>query len=1284
MFRKIIRSLSERSRLKSGKGDRKFFTIVFFILFLVLVIGIVTPIIIDIKQNNWNEELDEQIKKIERSASRIFNEKESKLLSIKTDLKKELNVVLSPPNTSYKELIKLVNEERFSEYSVEVLAPNVRIVAWNTNIAVKQEEVFPLTYPLGQTYFHNTDLVTYLSVVDTVILEHDNFYLVLSVPIEKHYTIQNSYYVHISLTDELNENFYTQFDISYNPFAEKSKDGRKYSFELLNNKNNKIGVVSFYKPTLTSEINSTNQNSDNIQVILVILAFLFAGFGFKKDFKELGYNTVKVFVLLIYLSLLRLLLYSLNFPSRFLEGVLVDPAYFSSAFAGGIVKSPVEFFITALFFLIVSVYVFRNVLGYIKENSFRKNKIFNAVIILFFTVAFFLSIRAVAATVRSVIFDSAIRYFKEPDLIPDLPSLSMNLNILIFGLGSIVLLCSFILLIVYFYRSFINQTEKKIFVVLFFSFEVLGIVFYLIQKQPLITPLLIILIIGFVFLLSYHFYKSGLSAYNYIYATLIASVVSIILMNHFNLILETNSLKTVAYEINRPNDNLIRFHIEETLKNAARDEKFISSFLKKDANYDAAAFLIWSNSSLQRESLQSSVSLFNRQKEIVGNFSIGIDEPELILASFEDFDRSGLKIFRPSDLANDFEQVFTGIIEVKDHDNIVGYMSATIIYDLQLIGSKNFPDFMESGTGVLSPVIDISELRVFEFTDSKVTRVYGDIYPSRDHVEPIWEAEFSLDNDAWINLTLNEEDYLAYLTRTSSNGEEKITAVLLKEKQITWNLFNFFKLFVIHSLFILILLLVIFFLKFKKFNYSFRGQLLISFLIISIIPVVVLAIYNREVVKERTGSAVINELSERLNYLENHILAQKEKYSARDLKTIFANAGRELGISFGAYENTEQIFNSREQFYEAGFLTAKLNPQAYYHLNYLSYREFLTQESIENFYYDSFYKKINIDDKSFIIGVNDAFNKVDIIYSTMDMDVFLFGIYSLAVIIIIIISTILANNISAPIRKLTKATVSVARGDFNVELTNTEKGEIRELVNGFNSMTKELQKNQFELAELERENAWKEMAKQVAHEIKNPLTPLKLAVQQLVASYREKSDKFDSVFEKVTHTILGQIENLSSIATEFSRFAKMPSLKLEEVNLQEEINDTLNLFVDEKIELIFNSDVETSKIEADSSQLRRMIINLVRNSIQADATEIKIDLHLKENNFILFFSDNGKGIPEKERDKIFEAGFTSKERGMGLGLKLSKRFLEGINGNIILQYTSENGTLFKITIPGIK
>jgi two-component system, NtrC family, nitrogen regulation sensor histidine kinase NtrY len=1265
------------------KDDRKYFTIVFLILLLVFAVGFIAPVIIQNKTDNWDEELTGQINEIKSDALRLYDQKENRILTKRDVLKSGLKKVLSPPRTSYRELIRLVNEKRFSGFSVQVLAPNGRIIAWNEYIAIPQEEIFPLSYPPGQTYFYSTELITYLTITDTVHIEHDIFYCILSIPIEKHYSLQSPYYLDINFSNELSEKFYTQFEAAYSPIAEKSKDGRNFSFDLLNNKGNKIGVITFVKPSLAIYSASINKISGDIQAVLVVAAFIFLSFGFRKDYREVTHRSVKILFLIIYLVLFRILLFALEFPARFIDQAfqgLTDPALFSSTFAWGIVKSPVEYTITVLIFLIISLYIFRNILVYKHDESINKtqNKFFSVFFIILLTVIFFLSVRGIAASVKSVIFDSTIRYFKEPDLIPDFPALVMNLNTLCFGVGAVLLLSGFVILILHFFSNLVRNTDRKNFFIIFSCFLVFGILFFIIQNNPLITPLLLFLIISFIFFLSYHFYKKGLSPYNYVYAALVASVLIITLLNYFNLKLERQSLRTIAFEINRPNDNLMRYMIDETLRSASTDRKIINYFSRKNTNFDALSFLIWSNSSLQRESLQSSVAIFDKDMNERGRFAVGLD-PEQIEFDFADLTGTNSSI---SDFSGEsYENLFIGIIPVIDRGTVSGYISAAVAYDLQTISNKNIPDFLESRRGVVNSVLDIKQLKIFEFTGSRVNKIHGDIYPSRDQAEPILNAEFSEDGEAWVMLTINEEEYQAFLTRIPGEEEDKITAVVLREKQFTWNLFNFFKIFVLHSLFILILLISIFLAGVKKINYTFRAKLLVSFLIISIIPVVVLALYNRHVVQERSRTAIVNELNERSNYLENHIRVQRDRHSGRDLITIFVNAGRELGISFGAYESTNLLYNSREKFYSAGLFSDKLNSQAHYHMNYLSYREFLSREKIENFEYDSFYKMISIDDKNVILGVNDAFNKVDIIYTAIDMDVFLFGIYSFAVLIIIIISTILANNISAPIRRLTKATVSVAQGDLNVEIMNREKGELRDLIEGFNAMTRELQKNQLELAELERENAWKEMAKQVAHEIKNPLTPLKLAVQQLVASYKDKSDKFDTVFEKVTQTVLGQIENLSSIATEFSRFAKMPSLKLEKTDLLKVINDTVNLFVDEKVKINILSDLEEAVIEADVNQLRRMIINLVRNSIQADANEINIKIESASGNFIILFSDNGTGIPAGMSDKIFDANFTTKEKGMGLGLKLAKRFLEGINGGIELYESSGTGTVFRITIP---
>lgn len=230
-------------------------------------------------------------------------------------------------------------------------------------------------------------------------------------------------------------------------------------------------------------------------------------------------------------------------------------------------------------------------------------------------------------------------------------------------------------------------------------------------------------------------------------------------------------------------------------------------------------------------------------------------------------------------------------------------------------------------------------------------------------------------------------------------------------------------------------------------------------------------------------------------------------------------------------------------------------------------------------------------------------------------------------------------------------------------------------------MTSELQKNQNDIAELERENAWKEMAKQVAHEIKNPLTPMKLSVQQLVASYDDKKTEFDEILKKLSAAILNQIDNLSLIASEFSSFAKMPSLKLEEFNLIPVIKDTVHLFGDEEANIKFISNVENAIVESDNSQMRRMFINLIRNSIQAKAQVVTINFTSENNYSIIDISDDGIGVAPINQNKIFETNFTTKEKGLGLGLKLIKRFLENTGGEIKLLSSSSAGTVFRIMIP---
>ena len=1263
------------------KGDRKYFAIVFFILAIIFAVGLVTPVLIEEKKGNWEQELSDKIIEIEDGVKNLLAEKENQLIKIKDQIKDELHKTLITTEYEYGNLISLVNKDIYKEYSVEIVAPNGKIIAWNDIIAIKQEEIFPFVYPLNEAHFFNFSLITYLTIIDTARIQSDIFYVILSSPIEKHYSLQNKYFMEVSFAEELGNKFNTLFNVYYDPYSQPSKDGRIYSIVLLNSEKSKIGLISFFKPSLNYEVSEIEETSTRIQILLLIIGLFFLTLGLKTDFQTFKLKSVRFLLLIIYFSALRFLFYWSGFPTRFLEGSLVDPSYFSSTLAWGIVKTPIEFFITNIFLLIVGLKFFQYILIYFREKNTDRFFIAKNIAAVFIAIITFYTLRGLAASIKSVVFDSTIRYFKEPDLIPSFPAIIMNLNILIFGLASVFVIVAFIMLIGKFTKLLDRDRSLIRFGILFILIQISCLIFFQKQPEPLITPLMCATFFTLIFLVITNLtFRNSIISINIVYLSLVASVITISMLNYFNLELEKRSLKVIAYEVNRANRELLSYLVDETLRTSVQSDRLVSSLYKLNSNFDSEAFIAWSKSPLQRESLSSEVIIFDRNFSVLGRFNVGFDESIDFKKLLDDDNSSAIHI---SEIESSSKTglSFAGIVPVKSDNITSGYVAVVSKFNVENLGAAEFPDFLESNKAALGSVIDLNLVKIFEYTDGKILQVRGNIFPSKEQNEQILNIKLSPDSDAWANLSLYGEDYITYILKTNIDKLQKTTAVAIKEKEVTWSLYNFFKIFIIHSIFILIFVSLLIIFRSVRLKYSFRTKLLGAFLLVSIIPIVALAVYNREVVRERTNSAIFNELSKRSEYLENHIRAQNSKHPERDILTVFDNAGKELKIAFNVYINSDRIYSSRKEYYDNGLITGKLNSEAHYNLNYLSYREFITDEYIDNYKYDAYYRKISVTDKNLIIGVNDAFNKIELSYSPVDADVFLFGVYSFAVIIITVLSTLFASQISSPIRQLTKATNAVAQGDLSVKLKNKEKGELRELFEGFNSMTSELQKNQNDIAELERENAWKEMAKQVAHEIKNPLTPMKLSVQQLVAAYNDKKTDFADTLKKLSQAILSQIENLSLIASEFSSFAKMPSLKFEEFDLITVIKDTVNLFGEEEAEIIFQTEVEKVIAESDISQIRRMLINLIRNSLQAQSVLIKINLSIENGYSIIQVSDNGKGIPLEYQGKIFEANFTTKDKGLGLGLKLIKRFLENISGEIKLVSSSSEGTIFRIKIP---
>ncbi|GAB4376751.1 MAG: HAMP domain-containing sensor histidine kinase [Salibacteraceae bacterium] len=285
----------------------------------------------------------------------------------------------------------------------------------------------------------------------------------------------------------------------------------------------------------------------------------------------------------------------------------------------------------------------------------------------------------------------------------------------------------------------------------------------------------------------------------------------------------------------------------------------------------------------------------------------------------------------------------------------------------------------------------------------------------------------------------------------------------------------------------------------------------------------------------------------------------------------------------------------------------------------------------------------------------------------------------------ILVTLAISNTITKDIRVLSERIQSTDFSQPNEPLVWHRNDEIGMLVKAYNNMLKKLEESRELLARKERESAWREMARQVAHEIKNPLTPIKLSIQHLQATSRFDDPKWREKFDKTMSMVIKQTEMLSAIASEFSDFAKMPKYQPEMVEVSKVISDVELLFADAPFELSVMIDPQDLRVNIDPNSLVRVLNNLVKNAKHAVADtekpKVVIRAFVKENSVVIEVSDNGVGIKPEFHDKIFQPNFTTKSGGTGLGLAICKQIIEQAGGKITFESIPGSRTTFTVVLP---
>ena len=479
----------------------------------------------------------------------------------------------------------------------------------------------------------------------------------------------------------------------------------------------------------------------------------------------------------------------------------------------------------------------------------------------------------------------------------------------------------------------------------------------------------------------------------------------------------------------------------------------------------------------------------------------------------------------------------------------------------------------------------------------------------------------------------------------------------------------------------------------RRVHFSMLAVVLISFIIIGSVTIVFFTNQYRSSNSDKLQSAMqvakqaVQDYLKRENAYDADYMFDSVSKSTR-FKLFITNIASTQKIDINVFDDRGILFaSSQDDIYDKGLISRVMRPDAFYQLNYLGKSIIKQNEKVAGLSYLSGYEPLR-DENGYTLG----YINVPLFSSERDLN---FQISNIVVTLINLYAFIflLSSLITVVITRWITRTFNIIIKQFGqINLQRNERiswpydDEIGTLVKEYNKMVNKVEENAALLAQSERESAWREMARQVAHEIKNPLTPMKLNIQYLQQAMKNDNPNVKELTDRVSESIIEQIDNLSYIASEFSNFAKMPEARPEELELTALLNKAVELYLnDDHIKVTICETPEKLYVFSDRSQLLRVFNNLLENAKQAIPDErqgtIEVSLAVEGENVIIAIKDNGEGINEEVVKRIFQPYFTTKSSGTGLGLAMTRKIIEFWKGRIWFETVEGEGTTFFVRLP---
>lgn len=649
-------------------------------------------------------------------------------------------------------------------------------------------------------------------------------------------------------------------------------------------------------------------------------------------------------------------------------------------------------------------------------------------------------------------------------------------------------------------------------------------------------------------------------------------------------------------------------------------------------------------------------------------------------------------LFYSSDTAKNYS--YTSLITVRNDSTPIGYLLLQLL-PKTYYGQNVYPELLVGSDLQTNKTLYAYDYAIYQ--NDKLVSQSGE-FPYSYY----WNKEFKFGN---LDEAFVEEPEWEHTIRKFPTGKKIVVSISREpvfEPIATFSYLLAFYLSVLGAAMILVFLINrsltwndiqrSLSLSFKsRINYSMLLMIVLSFLIIGGITIQFFSkqyekfysdrLQRKEKVIHATLEYFIRQNYQQQSGLFGNTILNALKYEVARLSEI-----NSIDINLFSTDGKLAI-TSQPAIYERGLLARRMNAEAYFELERTKGVQMTGHEKIGNLSYLATYSPILDQSGNPVayLGIPYFERSRDINNEVSSFLVSLMNVYVFLLICATLLAFFVSNSITKPLTIIGEKLRLLNLNRKNEIIEWNSNDEIGTLINEYNKMISELEQSAQKLAKSERETAWREMAKQIAHEIKNPLTPMRLSIQYLQRAVDEGKPNIEELVKKVTKTLDEQIENLSSIATAFSSFAKMPKAENEIIQLTDLLRSIADLFNRERnAQVTFETELTSASIFADKNQMISVFNNLVKNAIQSIPENrlgfVIINAVEDEGWVVVSVKDNGVGISTEDAEKVFVPNFTTKSSGTGLGLAITKQIIDGTGGKIWFESNAETGTTFFVRL----